>query len=222
MISLIIRILIGVAAGVACKFIGDLIEKQLLKNRELEFRRVKHENVLFIIGSALTGGLITWRISSVVEMCYIFLLLVTVVVIVEMDIHHRVIPNDILLVVLVLKLAFGIPYLFGMKAFPEFHVASSIFGLMVSFAIFIAPALLAKQVGMGDVKLAAVMGFVLGFFGCMTAIIVMGFLVAGYTVLQRDMPVLTMVKTMIPMGPFLAVAMIVVLLLPDTLFTINI
>jgi prepilin signal peptidase PulO-like enzyme (type II secretory pathway) len=222
MISLIIRILIGVAAGIACKFIGDLIEKQLLKNRELEFRRAKYENILFIIGSALFGGLITWRIKSPVEICYILLLLITVNVMVETDIHHRVIPNDMLLTVLVLRLAFGIPNLCGLKAFPEFNVVDSIIGLIVSFIIFTIPAFLAKNVGMGDIKLAAVMGFVLGFMGCMTAIVIMGFLVTGYTFLQKDMPVLTMLKTMIPMGPFLAISMIIVLLLPDQLFTINI
>ena len=76
------------------------------------------------------------------------------------------------------------------------------------------PAFLSKQVGAGDIKLAATVGFVLGLMGCMVTIVLMGILVIIYVILQKQMPILVIVKTMIPMGPFLAVSMMVVLLLP--------
>ncbi|MCR5704614.1 MAG: A24 family peptidase [Eubacterium sp.] len=220
--SLIIKILIGVAVGVACKFIGDQLERFFLKERKLEFRRGKIEDVLVLLATGGFGIAILLRTGSIPEMIYIFLLMIVSQVITLTDFHHRVIPNESLLMIFALKIAFGVPFLFGMEKFPEFSIIGSLVGMAVSFIIFLVPAVISKQVGAGDIKLAAAMGFALGLSGSMTAIVLMGVLVIIYTILQKQTPVLEMVKTMIPMGPFLAVSMIVVLLLPDQLFVLHI
>jgi len=220
--SLIIKILIGIAVGIACKVIGDQVEKFLLKRRGLEFKRGKKENILVFVLTAVFGALIVCRMESYMEMAYVFLLMILAQAITEADIHHRVIPNGTLLAIFALKILFGAPYLFEMEKFPKFVITDSLIGMFVSFVIFIIPAFMSKQVGAGDIKLAATMGFVLGFAGCMTAIIIMGFMVVAYSFLQKEMPLLVVVKTMIPMGPFLAIAMIIVLLLPEKLFSITI
>ena len=220
--SLIIKILIGIAVGVACKFIGDWLEQFFLKERGLEFKRSKTEDIIVLLATAGFGIAILLRIDSIPKMIYIFLLMIIAQVITLTDFHHRIIPNESLLIIFALKIAFGVPFLLGLEKFPEFSIFGSLIGMAVSFIIFIVPAVVSKQVGFGDIKLAATMGFALGLSGSMTAIVLMGVLVIIYTILQKQTPLLEMVKTLIPMGPFLAVSMIVVLLLPDQLFVLHI
>jgi len=80
----------------------------------------------------------------------------------------------------------------------------------VCFVIFFLPSLFGKQVGAGDVKLAAAMGFALGLTGSLYAIACMGALVLLYTFLDNRLPLAERLKSMIPMGPFLALGLVVV------------
>ncbi len=212
--SLVLKIVAGILIGIGCKFIGDVVEKILLDRRKLEVKRVQYENSFITAVMAVFGGLIMWRIPLSAETIFAYILLVICEVIVVSDIHHRIIPNGLLLATLISKIAFGIPDLLGLEGFPTFHIVDSLVGLIVGFIIFMIPAFLSKQVGAGDIKLAATVGFVLGLMGCMVTIVLMGILVIIYVILQKQMPILVIVKTMIPMGPFLAVSMMVVLLLP--------
>lgn len=212
--SLILKIVAGILIGVGCKFIGDAVEKILLDRRKLEVKRAGHENYFIVVVMAVFGGLIMWDIPLSAEIIYAYLLLIICEVIVVSDIHHRIIPNGLLIAMLVSKTVFGIPDLFGANGFPTFHVVDSIVGLLVGFIVFMIPAFLSKQVGAGDIKLAATAGFVLGVMGCLVTIVLMGILVIIYVILQKQMPILTIIKTMIPMGPFLAIAMMIVILLP--------
>ena len=52
------------------------------------------------------------------------------------DLHHRIIPNDLILAILAIKVAFSIPYVLGIEGFPEFSLVSSLLGLVAGFAIF--------------------------------------------------------------------------------------
>ena len=63
-------------------------------------------------------------------------------------------------------------------------------------------------------KLAAAMGFLLGFGNALLAIVVMGVLMLGYSMAQRKMPLLTFLKTDIPMGPFISAGMMFAWMLP--------
>ena len=222
MVTLAIKILAGVLIGIACKFVGDVIEKYLLNARGLQVVRVKYENYIIIASMALFGGLIMWRIPLSAETVYMFLLLIICEVITIADSHYRIIPNELLIGIFVFRIAFGIPGLLGVKGFPTFRVVDSLVGFIVGFIIFMFPAVLSKTVGAGDIKLAAAVGFTLGLMGCMVAVVIMGVLVLIYTFMQRQMPILIIVKTMIPMGPFLAIGMIVVLLLRMNFGTIPI
>jgi prepilin signal peptidase PulO-like enzyme (type II secretory pathway) len=210
--TMLVRVLVGFALGFILSFLAVEIEKVLLKRRELEFTRVKYEKWIIPIMMGVFGSLIMWRASYSINAIYLFLLLIIGQVIILSDIHHRVIPNDTLLAILVLKLAFGIPNLLGVKGFPEFNVLQSILGLIVAFLIFAFPALIGKNIGIGDIKLAGCMGFCLGLMGSMCAIVLMGLFVVAYTFLQRKEPVLIMFKTLLPMGPFMVIGMMIVLI----------
>jgi len=123
------------------------------------------------------------------------------------DAKHRVIPNELVLSILILSAVFGFT---GAIAF---NVWQSLLGLAVCFIIFLVPSFFGKQVGAGDIKLAAAMGFALGLVGGLYAVAAMGALVLLYVLLERDVPLIQRFKTMIPMGPFLALALIVMSIL---------
>ena len=71
--------------------------------------------------------------------------------------------------------------------------------------------MLSKSVGAGDIKLAAAVGFCLGIMNLLVAIVIMGICVLVYTLVQNKLAISAMLQSMIPMGPFIALAMIVVI-----------
>ena len=101
---------------------------------------------------------------------------------------------------------------FGLIGLISFQIWQSLLGLAVCFVIFFLPSLFGKAVGAGDVKLASAMGFALGLVGSLYAVVCMGALVLLYALIDSRVPLPQRLKTMIPMGPFLALALIVVLL----------
>ena len=126
------------------------------------------------------------------------------------DLHHRIIPNEILLLMLVAKLIIGIPALFGVTWVPEFNIISSLIGFVAGFVVFMIPAFIGKSVG------AAVMGFCLGINGLLYAIVLMGIGVLIYEFIKGRTSLKNVMYEMIPMGPFMAVAMMVVMLINES------
>jgi prepilin signal peptidase PulO-like enzyme (type II secretory pathway) len=108
-------------------------------------------------------------------------------------------------------MVFGIFSMVGVSGFPEFNVLQSLAGLIAGFIIFAFPAVLSKNVGAGDIKLASAVGFSLGIMNLLYAIVLMGLCILAYAVLQSRMTFSTAIHSMIPMGPFIAMAMIVVI-----------
>ena len=75
------------------------------------------------------------------------------------------------------------------------------------------PALMSRQVGAGDIKLAAAIGLCLGLNDSLLCIVLMGVIVIVYVLAQQSMPLLNMIREMIPLGPFLCAAQCLVLLM---------
>ena len=117
------------------------------------------------------------------------------------------IPNELVLAILILAAVFGF------TGAIVFNIWQSLLGMVVCFVIFFLPSLFGKQVGAGDIKLAAAMGFALGLTGGLYAVAGMGTLVLLYVLIDRRMPLPQRLKTMIPMGPFLAVSLVVISIL---------
>ena len=126
----------------------------------------------------------------------------------------RIIPNPTVLAVFSAALARIAASLLHLPGAPGFGLLSSLGGMVFCFAVFFAPGLMGKRVGAGDIKLAAAMGFLLGFGNALLAIVVMGVLMLGYSMAQRKMPLLTFLKTDIPMGPFISAGMMFAWMLP--------
>ena len=218
----ILRIVIGVILGIACKLAADQVEKYLLKKREKAFCPGKKLTLALFIFSGCYGGFVCFLIPSPAKAVYLFLLLIVAETVTVTDLLHRLIPNDMVFALLLLSLGFGIPYLCGAKNFPEFHLWKSLLGFGVCFLIFLLPSAFSKQVGAGDVKLAAAIGFSLGLWNSLVAIVLMGALVLALTFLQKQIPTIKYLKEMIPMGPFLSLSLLVLWILTEVPFYQNI
>lgn len=202
--ELVPAILIGAAAGAALAIPVQLICSFLLKRRSLPWQFEQKHRIILFVSMALAGGVIGWRSGFSFRGLYLLLLLIPAAVAFITDAIHRIIPNEAVLAILVLAAVFGFA-----GAIP-FEIVSSLIGLAVCFVIFFVPGLFGKSIGPGDVKLAAAMGFALGFAGSLYAIVGMGVLILGYILVTRNAPVPEMLKKMIPMGPFLSLALVIV------------
>jgi leader peptidase (prepilin peptidase)/N-methyltransferase len=126
------------------------------------------------------------------------------------DLEHRIIPNRILLVAAVLGIAIAAVALPG--SLPERAIAA----VAAGGALFLAALAYPRGMGLGDVKLAAVMGLFLGrnVAPAMLVALLTGALV-GLAMIARDGAAAR--KKAIPFGPFLAFGGVVGLLAGDQL-----
>jgi leader peptidase (prepilin peptidase)/N-methyltransferase len=127
------------------------------------------------------------------------------------DLDHHIIPNKLTapaaVLAIVLTLAID----------PSFLPEQLIAGLAAGGFFFLAAVMHPKGMGMGDVKLAAVLGLYLGAAvgAAVLAALVLG-VVVGMAVIARQ-GVTQGRKTAIPFGPFLAVGALLALLAGDAL-----
>lgn len=203
----LLPILCGAALGAALSVPVRLVCGVLLKNRGFA-STMERKHFWILIGSlTLVGGVIGWRAGFTFRGLYLILLLLTSACAFYIDAKDRVIPNELVLTILILAAVFGF------AGAISFNIWQSLLGLVVCFVIFFLPSLFGKQVGAGDIKLAAAMGFALGLTGGLYAVAGMGVLVILYILIDRRVPLPQQLKTMIPMGPFLAVSLVVISIL---------
>ncbi len=195
----------GALAGAAMSWPLELMSGAMTKKRGLEKTTAgKYERWLIPAALAAIGALLFWRVGIGWRLCYLMLTLLCGAAIALLDIKYRVIPNELVLALMALKLAFGL------AGAVEFDVWSSLGGLAVCFVLFLLPMVFKKNVGAGDVKLAAAMGFCLGLTQSLLAVIIMGALVFIYTLAQTRTPFLAAMKEFIPMGPFIVLSLMIV------------
>lgn len=203
----------GALTGLLIEPLCTAAAGKLLKARGREYEETRRERFLLMAVLAAYCGVCAYFVPISAELLYLFIMAFLSVTLAITDMHHRIIPNELVLSIIVVTLIFGIPGELGAKGFPFFNVYQSLIGLAVCFVIFMLPALLRKNVGAGDVKLAAAAGFALGLENSIVAIVLMGSLIFSSCFFQRSMPAMKYLKTQIPMGPFLSAAMAAVLII---------
>lgn len=122
------------------------------------------------------------------------------------DISIKKIPNELVLMTLFIGGAFLI------TGQPIMSLAMNVFGLLIGFIIFFLPAMIGKGAGWGDVKYAAAVGFCLGAYGMISAIMIMTFFLmiyASYLIITRK----GNLKSKVALGPFMASGFVSVLIL---------
>jgi len=94
---------------------------------------------------------------------------------------------------------------------PITNIGMNIFGLVIGFIIFFLPAMIGKGAGWGDVKYAAAVGFCLGAYGIISAIVIMTFFLmiyAFYLIISGK----GNLKSKVALGPFMASGFVSVLI----------
>lgn len=210
--EVIFRIVIGIVIGLVCKIASGWLEKYILDKRNLEVQTSKLENVIVLSATMIAGAVIMIKFQLTSEIVYAFFILIICITISLIDLHHRIIPNGLLLAMLLAKVCIGIPGLFDIAIFPKWNIWLSLIGLVAGFIVFAIPGAFGKAVGAGDVKLAACTGFCLGIDGLLYSVILMGLGVLAFSIVQKNKTLRNMMYEMIPMGPFLAMGMLVVML----------
>lgn len=192
------------AAGAALKFVAAPIKRALLKNRGLDSSETVVERRALPFMMALAGGLIAWRTGLTWRLAYMLAMLADCMLIAVIDVRHRVIPNELIIALI------GLTAVSGLLGVIKLDILSSLGGFACCFVLFLLPCLFAKKVGAGDVKLAAAMGFCAGLIGSLYAVALMGGLVLVYTLLEQRLSLAGSLKKLVPMGPFIAIALMVV------------
>lgn len=200
----VLLITAGIAAGAALFFPVRFLCAFLLRQRGLKTGMERRQQWFLLAGMCAAGGLIAWRAGVSLRALYLLLLLVIAASVSFIDAKHRIIPNELVIAVFALSAAFGI------LGAISFSFVSSLLGFAACFAVFLVPCIWKRKIGAGDVKFASAMGFALGLTNSLYAIVCMGAFVLAYSLLEQRIPAAQKMKTMIPMGPFLAAALVIV------------
>jgi len=172
------------------------------------------------IATAALFGLAYWQYGLSIELPIALFYISLFMVIFVIDFEHGLILNKIvypaLVVALLLSVFFTI-FLPDVSIVPS--IARAAIGGGIGFVLFLLVAIVSRGgMGLGDVKLAALIGLATGFPLVIVALlmgIILGGLVAvillGFKIRKR--------KEAIPFGPFLAVAAVVTLLWGSDIFS---
>lgn len=196
-------ILSGGASGAVCGCGALHWSHCLLRTRGRKEILPRSTQYLLILAAAVCGGAIGFCAGEWLPMAFSLAVLTVGITVSVSDWLCRLIPNPTVLGLFVLKLILITSSLLKLPGAPAFSLLSSLGGMVFCFLLFSLPGLTGKQVGAGDIKLAAALGFLLEFQGALLAVVGMGILVLGYCAMQRKMPLLMFLKTDIPMGPFI-------------------
>lgn len=207
---MVLRTVLCAAAGAIACPASKAWALKLLKDRDLKYFYTKKQEWLTALCMVLAGGIMGLLLSNPLRIIACLLLLTVAAVITRTDCSSRIIPNQAVLAVFGLKLVLSLPVLAGAAGLPPFSFFDSFVGLAACFVLFSLPDLFGKNVGAGDIKLAASMGFLLGIYSSLYAVVIMGMLIVFiYKILMRT-PVLMFLSEQIPMGPFIAAGMLAV------------
>jgi leader peptidase (prepilin peptidase)/N-methyltransferase len=159
---------------------------------------------LLCVGAVLAGG----STAAIVLNVTFILLLVPIALI---DVEHRIIPNKLTALGAVLAIAIGT------ALDPSGESERLIAGVAAGGALLVTALAYPGGMGMGDVKLAAVMGL---FLGSAVAVAMLVALLAGVlfgAVIAARLGARSARKTAVPFGPFLALGSLVAVFAGDPL-----
>ncbi len=162
------------------------------------------------IGNGLLFAFLYWHYGLSVELAVTILYCGIFVVIMFIDLVHKLIPNKIVYPAAVAALVINLPIVNVFLHQPG--IRDALIGGAIGFAFLLIPALINPAgMGFGDVKMAALIGLATGFPVVLVALVmgvVRGGLVAVLLLLFR----IKTRKETIPFGPFLSLATIASLL----------
>ncbi|MGN0383445.1 MAG: prepilin peptidase [Eubacterium sp.] len=165
--------------------------------------------VVWMILTAVMFALIFMFKTDVWERTQMMLFFLLALNISAVDLLIRRIPNPMLLCMIVLKIADIVVRIISGESAKEVLIPSLI-GIIVGYIMFMLPTLLKVSIGAGDVKYSIVLGFYLGIYKYVQAMVIMAILLSVYLIYLK----LTKkggMKTSAPMGPYISIGAIFVM-----------
>ena len=203
--KLTVSILIGIT-GLIIGYKVPYISTKIVEYKKGKENIKKNEGILFsrwfqMLISIFSG--IIWMLSGLRQENLLFSLLIGIlitigIIIVFIDIHIRIIPNELVLTIAILGILFQIIY-GGWKS-----LISAFICMIIMMIIFTAVAGFVGfgKVGAGDVKLAGAMGLALGYPLIITAVGNMAIVLLVFISLGMLLKKIYL-STMLPFAPFM-------------------
>lgn len=207
LLTYIIVILLGGLTGYLLeKLTVNLIKKRTKIQDESKYSKSKLSTYIWIVSNSTIWFGIVYIGGVNLNVLEIILIFSACIVLSAVDIITRKIPNEIVLFLLIV----GIAFIFINNQFATLNL--NLMGFVVGFVLFYLPALIGKGAGWGDVKFAAIVGLCLGIYNFFAAMVIMGALVIPYLIYILITGKGNL-KTKIAYGPFMASGFAIVLLL---------
>jgi len=164
--------------------------------------------LIYEIISGLIFALLYYRFGFTLELLYAFILTSGLLIIINSDINSMVIPDSVLIITLI-----GLIIIDAFRLNPA-TIGTKLFEGMVMFAILfiikkIGNFLFSEEsLGDGDIKLMALIGYILGVINSTTVIFIASFiaLIVAIIIMKKSK------SNIIAFGPFLAIATLVIYL----------
>ncbi|MFA7636298.1 MAG: prepilin peptidase [Monoglobales bacterium] len=204
---IIILLVVGLIAGM----ISLEASKKMIMNRSDErltspFLVGVSSYIIWAVCFGLVFAFVGLQVENIINQIYCLLIFSLCACISAVDLVTRKIPN----VILILLLGIGIAMCFLDPGFPT---TNRIIGMVVALIVFIVPSYMNLNVGNGDIKLSAVIGFMLGVSGFLQAMIIMALGMLIYTAVLYIRKAGTL-KSYAPMGPYISLGFVITLLFP--------
>ena len=205
---IILLLLAGTALGFEIPYIAKKIAFYKYRKKNLVFTSdPRFSAPLIKIGLSVLNGTV-WSLSVLFAENYwsailISFLFTTAVLVAVIDIQIRIIPNELVMVMIALGIVFQTVQFSFMAILTSLLCMAAMVILFTAVAGFIGM----DKVGAGDVKLAGAMGLALGYPSIVTALIVMSAVFLVYSVGGLMLRKLTL-KSMLPFAPFMMSGMV--------------
>lgn len=221
----LIAIIGGIVSGIVAYFLSELLMKLVVKHRAgneitwtkvcgdvIEPKPTKFPWIYIIIGSLLMGFVI-FNFKLTVQTAYVFAELVLFMTISVADLKYRIIPNGIVLSIFVVHIVWMfVPYFYGTIPALWDNLLNGTIGMVICFVVFFGGTLITGgKVGMGDVKLAMAIGFMLGWWDTLLAVAISGILMVPIIFIPQGQTMKARLNQLIPFGPPFSLAAMIVL-----------
>lgn len=208
MVLIVLLGIAGAAFGFALPNIAQRIALYKYRKKKMELPDNTRYMATYIklILCAMNGA--AWALSGILSEHFTVAVLISLlfsiaVLITIIDLRIRIVPNELLLVMVVAGLTFQ-----GVQFGPIAVLISVLcmLGMMVFFSV-VAGMVGFDKVGAGDVKLAGAMGLALGYPNIVTAMVIMCVVFLIFSAVGLLLRKLTL-KTMLPFAPFMMIGMV--------------
>lgn len=211
--EMIIYFLVGLGIGVSITVLGYKYHDNRYDEKLYSGRR---DMVVCLFASLLSGTAMILFIGydySVIRAVSLVILLSSLLVISKIDMLHKVIPNKILIALLLVKVLVMFVELCLYKESFAVLVMKALLGVFYGTVVFIVIRLFSKKsIGMGDIKLFAIIGLYIGNGSIIPALFVSSFIALIYGTIMLAKKAISKKDTM-SFGPFIAAGTIIVMIL---------